>query len=64
MELMRVIEQRRSIRKFRDAPVPEAIINALLNVARRAPSGNNTQASRFVVVTSPAMRARLGTATP
>ena len=64
MELMDVIEQRRSIRKFKDDPVPDSMINDLLNAARLAPSGTNTQASRFVVVKSPAMRARLGTATP
>ena len=64
MELMHVIEERRSIRKFRDEPVSDAIINDLLNAARLAPSGTNTQASRFVVVKSPAMCARLRTATP
>jgi len=64
MELTEVIERRRSIRRFRDDPVSDAIINELLNAARLAPSGTNTQALRFVVVTSPAMRAKLGTATP
>jgi len=44
------IEQRRSIRKFKSDPVPNEVINALLDAARLAPSGSNAQPWRFKIV--------------
>ncbi|MBN2397305.1 MAG: nitroreductase family protein [Deltaproteobacteria bacterium] len=64
MELTQAIEQRRSIRKFREEPIPGGMIEELLEAARLAPSGSNIQPARFAVVTSPAMRKKLGTCTP
>jgi len=64
MELTQVIEQRRSIRKFREDPLTNEMIDELLDAARLAPSGSNIQPARFVVVKSPAMKKKLGTSTP
>lgn len=64
MELAEVIEQRRSIRKFREDPITDKMIEQLLEAARLAPSGSNIQPARFVVVKTPAMREKLGTCTP
>lgn len=64
MELTQVVEQRRSIRKFREDPFPDGMIEQLLDAARLAPSGSNIQPARFVVVKSPAVRKKLGTSTP
>jgi len=64
MELTQAIEERRSIRKFREDPVTDEMIEQLLDAARLAPSGSNIQPARFVVVRSPAMREKLGTCTP
>ncbi len=50
MDVMRVMHERRSIRRFRPDPVSKEIIIEILEAARRAPSWANTQASRFVVV--------------
>jgi nitroreductase len=44
------IERRRSIRKFKPNPVPDEIINTLLDAARFAPSGSNAQPWRFKIV--------------
>ena len=44
------IEKRRSIRKFKPDPIPEEHITALLDAARLAPSGCNSQPWRFKVV--------------
>jgi nitroreductase len=44
------IEKRRSIRKFKPHPIPEEYITALLDAARLAPSGTNSQPWRFKVV--------------
>ncbi len=44
------IEKRRSIRKFKSDPIPQEHITALLDSARLAPSGSNSQPWRFKVV--------------
>jgi len=44
------IEQRRSIRKFKSDPIPDKYITALLDSARLAPSGSNSQPWRFKIV--------------
>ena len=41
---------RRSIRSFRDAPVPEEVMRRILAAACRAPSAHNRQPWRFVVM--------------
>jgi nitroreductase len=45
------IQKRRSIRRFKQIPVPDEIILEMLEAARLAPSGSNAQPWRFVVVT-------------
>jgi F420 biosynthesis protein FbiB-like protein len=44
------IATRRSIRRFRDDPIPEETLQAILTAAIQAPSGKNRQPWRFVVV--------------
>jgi nitroreductase len=63
MELQEVLESRRSIRQFRDDPLPEGTITSLLEAARVAPSGTNLQPWRFVAVTSVKMREKLAECT-
>jgi nitroreductase len=48
------ITSRRSIRAFLPAPVPRETIEAILEVAARAPSGTNTQPWRVYVLTGEA----------
>ena len=50
MDFMKVIQERRSIRKYKDTPVPDEIIREVLEAARRSPSWANTQVWRFIVV--------------
>lgn len=50
MELMKIIKDRRSIRKYKKDLVPEETLLECLEAARFAPSWANTQVSRFVVV--------------
>jgi len=40
----------RSIRRYRDDPVPDAVLRDILFAATRAPSGSNRQPFRFVVL--------------
>jgi nitroreductase len=64
MELLQAMQSRRSIRKFKSNEVPDPVIRELLEAARLAPSGSNLQATRFVVIKSPAERMKLKECTP
>ena len=48
--LFEAIDTQRSLRRFTDAPVPEAAIRRLLDAARKAPSPTNSQPWAFIVV--------------
>ncbi len=50
MDVSEAIKKRRSIRKFKPDSIPEEKISLLLESARLAPSGTNTQPWRFIVV--------------
>lgn len=45
------VEQRHSVRAFRVDPVSQEVVRQILNVARRAPSGTNTQPWKVYVLT-------------
>ena len=62
MELMEAISRRRSIRKYRPDPVPQELVDYVLEAARLAPSWANTQCWKFVVVTDAEVKQRLGEA--
>lgn len=59
MDFDTVVKSRRSIRKFRDDPVPKSEIVALIDLARRAPSSMNGQPWHFVLVKAGATKGRL-----
>jgi nitroreductase len=48
--LLELVERRRSIRRFKPDPIPEDYVDRIIQVARWAPSGFNTQPWEFVVV--------------
>ena len=52
MDTLEAIATRRSIRKFKDQPLPDEMIKTILKAATQAPSGKNRQPWRFVVVQS------------
>lgn len=49
MELQKCLEMRKSIRKYKEAPVSREIIKDLIQAASLAPSWKNTQVSRYYV---------------
>jgi len=57
---MKIIQDRRSIREYTDEPVSEEHLKLILEAARQAPSGENAQPWRFIVVKDPATRKQLG----
>jgi nitroreductase len=56
MDLMEAIKSRRAIRKFKTDPVSAEQINVLLEAARLAPSGVNSQPWKFKVVNDPQLK--------
>jgi nitroreductase len=50
MDVYETMRQRRSVRSYRDDPVPDEVITRCLEAARLAPSWRNGQPWRFVVV--------------
>ena len=57
---MKIIQDRRSIRHYTDEPVSEEHLKMILEAARQAPSGENAQPWRFIIVKDPATRKQLG----
>ena len=49
--LLDVIKQRRSIRKYKKEPVPQEVVQRIIETAVYAPSAHNAQPWRFVVIT-------------
>jgi F420 biosynthesis protein FbiB-like protein len=58
----RLLRSRRSVRRFRDEPIDNAIVERVLEAGLWAPSPHGTQPWRFVVITRPENRARLADA--
>jgi nitroreductase len=50
MEVMEAIANRRSVRQFKSDPVPDSVLETLVEAARWAPSADNAQPWTFVVV--------------
>ncbi|MHA1746003.1 MAG: nitroreductase family protein, partial [Promethearchaeota archaeon] len=63
MEFTKVITSRRSIRKFTAEPVPEEIIQRVLEAGRISPSWSNKQGVRYILVRNPDRLAKLREAT-
>jgi nitroreductase len=49
-DLMELFKNRRSIRKFKGDPIPDEDVDRIIEAARFAPSGFNTQPWEFVVI--------------
>jgi len=71
MHIDDAIRSRKSVRRFQPSPVPRAVIEQLLELAARAPSGSNTQPWQVQVITGDRKQAlcadivrHAGTATP
>ncbi len=58
--VQKVIQDRRSIRQYTEEPVSEEELQMILEAARQAPSGENAQPWRFIIVRDPETRKRMG----
>ncbi|MBS4016468.1 MAG: nitroreductase family protein [Candidatus Latescibacteria bacterium] len=50
MEFYEVIKSRKSIRKYKSDPIPEPVLERILDAGRLAPSAKNIQPWKFIVV--------------
>jgi nitroreductase len=50
MNVSETIRMKRAVRNFKDEPLPEDIIHAILNAGRRSQSSKNTQPWQFVAI--------------
>jgi len=57
---MKVIQDRRSVREWTDEPVSEQDLGMILEAGRQAPSGENAQPWRFIIVRDAETRKKLG----
>jgi nitroreductase len=60
MDFMKVIETRRSIRRYRRDPVSDELIKKILEVVKVAPSAGNRQPYHFVIVKNSEKKRELG----
>jgi len=56
VEFYDALRKRRMVRSFTDQPVDPAVVERILDAARRGPSAGYSQGVEFVVVTDPRMR--------
>jgi len=60
-QLTALLAWRRDVRRFRETPVPEALVDELLDLVQLSPSVGNSQPWRWVRVGSPGKRAEIRT---
>lgn len=59
MDVFEAIRTRRSIRKFKDTPVPREVAERLIELGSWAPSNCDTQGWRFIIVDDKELRERI-----
>lgn len=59
MDFADVLRARRMVRSYRPDPVPEDVVRRIVKVVHRAPSAGFSQGHRLIVVTDPAIRAKV-----
>ena len=59
-DLLDIVKTRRSIRRYKREPVPDELLMKIMEAGRWAPSGDNNQPWRFIVVRDPEIMDKLG----
>ncbi len=62
MDILEAIQRRRSIRRYKDTPVPDEVLHEMLVAAQLCPSGGNAQGWCFGVVRDPQLKCQLAEA--
>ncbi len=64
MNVIDAIRTKRAVRTYRDEPLPDDIVHAILHAGRRAQSAKNDQPWHFVVIREPATLKALARTSP
>lgn len=56
---LELVKKRRSIRKFKPEPIPDEYVDKMIEAARWAPSGANSQPWEFIVIRKPELREKI-----
>lgn len=59
MDFEQVIYNRRTIRRFKQQPVPIDVLKKIIDFARVAPAGQNIQSTEYIIVTNHELRKKL-----
>lgn len=59
MDFMECVKNRRSIRKFKNEPLNDALFTQLVETASYAPSWKNSQTTRYIVISDTALKQQL-----
>jgi len=59
LDFYKVIQTRRSVRSYKKNPIPEEVLNRVLEAARVAPSGSNLQPWKFILVKDDALKQKM-----
>ena len=63
MDVFEAVQERKSIRKYQDKPVPREVLEKILEAARLAPSARNSEPWHFIAVTDAEKRQALSKGT-
>lgn len=64
MEFMELAKERRSVRAYKDQPVPRSLVDEIIQAAQLAPSWKNSQTGRYYVALDPAAREKVWACLP
>ena len=64
MEFMKLANERRSVRAYRDEPVDRSLVEEVIRAAQLAPSWKNSQTGRYYVALSPESQAKIRACLP
>jgi nitroreductase len=59
-DILEVIRTRKSIRRYKPDPIPDEILDKVLEAARWAPTGENYQPWRLIVIKNPETKNKIG----
>jgi 5,6-dimethylbenzimidazole synthase len=58
-DFLRLVKTRKSVRRYKSEPVPDGVLEKILEAARQAPSAANSQPWEFVVIRDPEARKKV-----
>jgi nitroreductase len=60
MDILDVLTSRKSIRRYKPDPIPDEMLDKILEAARWAPTGENYQPWRLIVIRDPETKKKIG----